>query len=229
MNYLNKNETAAERGRSPLKRGFGLGKKQASRRDGMQPVVADSTSAYVDSRSQSANQTAADVQRPAKKHYLLFGSVLVAISVAGILMQNTSTTVTVSDDATTAIESGRSNSLPIGARIASDDKGISMEPGDHTVEGTAEGSTTKLYVWDYAGEDGDYVQVLVDGEPISKEFMILHKPKEFDVPANCSVQIKGIHDAGGGLTYAAHYDLNGITYFNNAPEGQLNTYTIVGD
>lgn len=35
-----------------------------------------------------------------------------------------------------------------------------------------------------------------------------------------------VHDAGGGLTYAAHYDLNGVTYFNNAPEGVLNTYTI---
>ena len=34
------------------------------------------------------------------------------------------------------------------------------------------------------------------------------------------------HDAGGGHTYAAHYDLNGVTYFNNAPEGVLNTYTI---
>lgn len=38
--------------------------------------------------------------------------------------------------------------------------------------------------------------------------------------------VKGIKDGGGGITYAIRYEVNGISYFNGAPEGELNTYTL---
>ena len=49
----------------------------------------------------------------------------------------------------------------------------------------------KIWVWDYAAEDGDYVQILVNGLPMTDSFMIRHKPKAFTVPSTGEVQIKG--------------------------------------
>ena len=166
--------------------------------------------------------------RTVKKRYVIIGAIMLAVSIVGMVSMPQHPAPEKGEAATEALESGSSRTLKLGARLASSDDETSSEPKDYTVEGTANGDTTKLYVWDYAGEDGDYVQVIVDGEPISEEFMILHKPREFDIPTKGTVQVKGIHDAGGGLTYAAHYDLNGESYFNNAPEGVLNTYTVAG-
>ena len=56
--------------------------------------------------------------------------------------------------------------------------------------------------------------------------MITHKPKELIVPGTGEVQIKGIKDGGGGITYAVRYEINGTSYFNGTPEGELNTYTL---
>jgi hypothetical protein len=56
--------------------------------------------------------------------------------------------------------------------------------------------------------------------------MIKNKPREITVPSVGTVQIKGIKDGGGGITYAVRYEINGTSYFNGTPEGQLNTYTL---
>lgn len=161
-----------------------------------------------------------------RRGFLAFGAACLVAAIISMSVFGTGA-VDTSAAATEALETGVSATLPVGVRLASSDQDTSAEPTDYTVAGTANGDTTKIYVWDYAGEDGDYVQVIVDGEPVTEEFMIKHQPREIEVPATSTVQIKGIHDAGGGLTYAVHCDLNGESYFNNAPEGVLNTYTLI--
>ena len=161
-----------------------------------------------------------------RRSFLVFGITCLITAVISMVAFAGTSSVSTSPAAAEALQTGVSTTLPVGVRLASGDDNVSAEPTDYTVSGTADGPTTKLYVWDYAGEDGDYVQVLVDGSPATEEFMIKHQPREIEVPSTGVVQVKGIHDAGGGLTYAVHYDLNGESYFNNAPEGVLNTYTL---
>lgn len=166
-----------------------------------------------------------ETRKRRERPLLIFGlACLVACVVISGLVSTTS--VDTSQAAQEALSTGVSSTLSVGTRLATNDSETSSEPTDYTVKGTTSSSTSTLYVWDYAGEDGDYVQVLANGEPVTEEFMIRHQPREITIPTSGTVQIKGVHDAGGGLTYAAHYDLNGVTYFNNAPEGVLNAYTI---
>ena len=125
------------------------------------------------------------------------------------------------------LATGVSTSLDVGVVLGTSDDDYSTESQDYEIVNDSGAETTTIQVWDYAGVDGDYVQVLVDGEAVTDAFMITHDPVEIEVPATGSIQIKGIHDGGGGLTYAAYCELSGEIYFNNAPEGELNTYTFI--
>ena len=162
-----------------------------------------------------------------RKGFLTFGAAILIAAIVSLSVFNSSARIDTSAAATEALNTGVSTTLPAGTVLASNDKDTSSKPTDYTITGTTDSPTTNIYVWDYAGEDGDFVQVLVDGSPITEEFMIKHQPREIEVPSTGTVQVKGIHDAGGGLTYAVHCDLNGEAYFNNAPEGVLNSYTLV--
>lgn len=83
-----------------------------------------------------------------------------------------------------------------------------------------------LTIWDFAYEDGDYVQLLQGNKQISDPFMITNEYRTFTIPVNEPMQIKGIIDGGGGITYALYVRETGETYYNNAPKGGFNTYTI---
>ncbi|ADL52394.1 hypothetical protein [Clostridium cellulovorans] len=128
-------------------------------------------------------------------------------------------------EAKNAIKNMVSTSLEAGTVLMKKDENIGQK--DYTINHKSDSKDTKIWVWDYAAEDGDYVQVLVNGSPISEQFMVKNKPKEFTVPTTGDIQIKGIKDGGGGITYAVHYDLNNTSYFNSAPENECNTYTLV--
>lgn len=124
-----------------------------------------------------------------------------------------------------AIETRVSNELPPGTILFSQDESAEMK--DYTIEHSSNENETKIYVWDYAAEDGDYVQILVNGVEYTDAFMILNESKVFTVPSTGEIQVKGIKDGGGGITYAAYYDVNSTIYFNSAPEGECNTYTLL--
>lgn len=67
-----------------------------------------------------------------------------------------------------------------------------------------------------------------NGTPLVDAFMIKHKPRSISVPAVGEVQIRGIRDGGGGgISYAVWYELNGTVYFNAAPLGEHNTYSLI--
>lgn len=132
---------------------------------------------------------------------------------------------TIEPRADIVLESKISTTISTGALLLAADRDLG--PQDYTITHASDQEETKIWIWDYAAEDGDYVQVLVNGNPISDAFMIKHRPREFVVPAVGDVQIKGIRDGGGGITYAVKYELNQTSYFNSAPLNECNTYTLI--
>ncbi len=158
------------------------------------------------------------------KPLVIFGWICIAIFAITMNFISTSSTDT-SDAAKDALKEGLSKSLSAGVVLLDEDENIGQK--DYTISHSHNDKDTKIWVWDYAAVDGDYVQVLANGSPTGDPFMISHKPVEITVPAVGDVKVKGIRDGGGGITYAVRYDLNGTNYFNSAPEGEFNTYTLI--
>ncbi len=155
-----------------------------------------------------------------------FGGVSIAVFIIFMMVwfMLPSKSVDTSEAAVKALNDRTSSSLLAGAVLLQKDENIGQQ--DYTITHQSQVPDTKIWVWDYAAEDGDYVQVLVNGTPAGDAFMIKHKPRELNVPAIGEVQVKGIKDGGGGITYAIRYDVNGTNYFNSAPQGEFNTYTL---
>lgn len=162
------------------------------------------------------------IDRPLKK----FGIICIVVAIISFIFTGKSTADT-SESAKNALKNGVSTAVSAGTVLLSKDENTQAK--DYTIAHKSDVKDTKIWVWDYAAEDGDYVQVLVNGAPIGDSFMIKHKPKELTVPAVGQVQIKGIRDGGGGITYAVRYDINGTSYFNGTPEGESNTYTLTNE
>ncbi len=167
-------------------------------------------------------------QSPFTKRIKKGALVLVAtavLSTVAYCMTSTSTSVDTSEDAVSALESHTSTILTAGTRLLSKDD--NYVGGDITITHESKDKETTLYVWDYAAEDGDYVQILVNGTALSEPFMIKNKPVTFTVPTSGEIQVIGTRDGGGGITYAAYYTMNHTTYFNGMNEGGDNIYTLI--
>lgn len=128
-------------------------------------------------------------------------------------------------DVDEAVETHMSATLAIGTRLMqSDDHYIG---GDITITHSSNMEKARIWVWDYAAEDGDYVQIVVDGTPVGDPFMLRNKPVSFIVPAEGEVQVLGTWDGGDGITYAVYHELNQTTYFNGMSQGGSHRYTLV--
>lgn len=155
--------------------------------------------------------------------------IIVSICVLSLILYSeidTNTSVNTSKEAKQAIKTHISTTLAAGTKIMSADQKFAGK--DVTVKHTSPGGVLKMYVWDYAAEDGDYVEILVDGEPICEPFMIRNEAREFSVPAVCKVQINGIKDGGEGITYGVYFDVNEKTYYNCTVVGGSNVYILKG-
>ncbi len=146
--------------------------------------------------------------------------------------------VDISQDAITALQQGHANNLPTGTRLLAVD--AVREPKDYTIYLKDQGIITEqqdnksieIFVWDYAAVDGDYVQLFYNGVAISDAFMINHTPRLFKLDLGIAMtnllQVKGIKDGGGGITYAVLIKGNTgeRSFYNAAPLNQVNTYTL---
>lgn len=159
-----------------------------------------------------------------EKSLKLLGGICIIAFIVGMRFMSSSS-INETNEAKEALENKISTSLSAGAILLSSDENIGQQ--DYEIIHNLQNDETKILIWDYAAEDGDYVQVLVNGQPISDPFMIKHKPREIIIPTTGDIQIKGIKDGGGGITYAIRYELNSTNYFNSAVEGEYNTYTLI--
>ena len=154
--------------------------------------------------------------------------ILGAIAIASVIIYVSlfsSASVETGADAAEALKTHMSTTLGAGVRLLEKDENVIGQ--DYTINHSSTDENTKIWVWDYAAEDGDYVQILVDGSPIGDPFIIKNKAVSFTVPTVSEVQVVGTRDGGGGITYGIYYELNQTTYFNGMGEGGSNTYTLV--
>lgn len=152
-------------------------------------------------------------------------AIMFVVGIIAIFASNTPN-IDISPEAQSALDSPPSaKNLPKGTILSTVDS--EYVGGDLTIEHDSNEETTKLWVWDYASEDGDYVEVIVDGVSLGSAFMIKNKPVSFDVPTVSEIKVVGVKDGGGGITYAVHYDMNNKTYFNGVDLGENNTYTLM--
>lgn len=121
-------------------------------------------------------------------------------------------------------KTGIAKNVTPGTTISSKDK--KLEQKDQSIAIDSNIKKLTLSIWDFAAVDGDYVQVIHNNKKLSQPFMLSRDYKIFRVPAEGKIEIKGIKDGGGGITYALYVDETKETYFNDAPKDGFNTYTI---
>ena len=172
-----------------------------------------------------AERTRKKTKTNANKKLIVTGLIFAGLFAVSLYLMTDSPTVNTSEEAVQALESGMSTTLPVGVRIQSNDE--CLDGQDLTITHSSREDECKIYIWDYAAEDGDYVQVIVDGIAICDPFMIKHDPVAFTVPAVGEIQVLGTRDGGGGITYAVHCDVNETTYFNGTDVGDGNLYTLI--
>lgn len=164
--------------------------------------------------------------REVGKRLLLLASlflILVLIGCIILLIYNSIPTVE-NKEVIQITETGMSKDTHPGKIVMSNDQVLSQRDFKIIV-----GSKTKqitISIWDFAAEDGDVVQIIDNGNPIDEGITLMHNAKTVTVPINGKVEVKGIKDGGGGITYALYVKETGETYFNNAPINGVNTYTI---
>ena len=185
------------------------------------PTVPESEpSGYVAaSKVKKKHKTMAD------KKLKITGLIFIALFTFSIFLAPNSASVNTSEKAVQAVESGISTQLPIGVRVLTDDENLAGQ--DFMITHSSPSNGGKVHIWDYAAEDGDYVQILVDGIAIGDPFMIKNKPIVYTVPTTGEIQVLGTRDGGGGITYAVHFEVNGTTYFNGTDVGDENLYTLI--
>ena len=173
--------------------------------------------------SHGKKEQSAFTKRIKKSAWIVFAVGILSMIIYS--MSLTSKSVDTSEEAVSALRTHISTSLAAGTKLlASDDNYVG---GDMTITHESDEDETTLYVWDYAAEDGDYVQVLLNGTPLGDPFMITNTPVTFMVPTVGEVEVLGTRDGGGGITYAVYYEMNHTTYFNGMDENGSNLYTLI--
>lgn len=150
-------------------------------------------------------------------------SLLICEGIIGYLIFNTHILSTSNNSPQEIIKKGISKNVTPGEKLMSSDE--IGNSNDYTIKVKTNQKYLKLYIWDYAYEDGDAVQIYINGTAKDKPFMIRNDVKVFSVPSNCKLEVKGTTDAGGGITYAVYIEETGETYFNTAPLNGNNRYT----
>lgn len=183
---------------------------------------------YIPNIPQSTVQRQDDKTSSFTKRIRRGAGILMIAGIAAMMvsaMSNTSKFVDTSAEAEQAIETHMSTTLVAGTKLMSEDD--NYIGGDITITHDSADDDTTIWVWDYAAEDGDYVQIIIDGTPLGSPFMVTNRPVSFKVPAVGEVQVLGTRDGGGGITYGVYFELNQTTYFNGMGQGGSNLYTLI--
>jgi hypothetical protein len=116
--------------------------------------------------------------------------------------------------------------LAPGVVLASAD--LRQRAKDHVVEFKKGIKYTSMLIWDYAAEDGDQVEILVNGAQVKAPFVIRHVPVAIELPVGAEVEVRGVVDGGGGgVTYAVNFPELPRSYLNSADPGTSNRYSLV--
>ncbi len=175
-------------------------------------------------RSKAANQEV-DIQELQNPQEINIQEVQTPNTISNVSGASETNLQNLSKNIISVLKNGVAKNVKAGLLLNASD--VSDTAKDYTVVIPQGISTMDLIIWDYAAEDGDYVQVIQNGIAVTDVFMIRNSPQRVTVPAGGIIEIKGIKDGGGGITYAVSITETGYTYFNRAPISGANKYTIV--
>lgn len=127
------------------------------------------------------------------------------------------------------LSSGIIENVSAGEILSNDS--VKLEAKDETVKILDGYGNLEISVWNFVQkEDYDYVQVFIDGSPVSEPFAIRHRPVKISVPDKAVITVQGVRDgSNNGITYGVSFNKTGETYLNMVNSNGTNTYTIVSD
>ncbi|WP_224245536.1 hypothetical protein [Hyalangium gracile] len=111
--------------------------------------------------------------------------------------------------------------MTAGTIIASFD--AIAEGRDYTLQAPTGTSELEIKVWDYAAEDGDVIQLRVNGQIASQPLSLMHAPISVKVPVG-KLEVLGLRDGGGGITYAINFPAISTSITNSTRPESLNQY-----
>lgn len=184
-----------------------------------QPGNSDVSVEYTES---SVNRNSSSTQKVRGKHRFWIGITALIMFGTGIYLQ--SSVSTIKDVQSDGIGKG----MKAGVRLVSSDDLADLVARDFKIEMKQNTTTSRMLIWDFAAEDGDIVTVKVDGNILQTNINIMNSPVALDIPVPSVVEILGVKDGGGGITYAAKFPgaVQNNVYFNSAPVGSSNVYMI---
>ena len=116
--------------------------------------------------------------------------------------------------------------LAPGTVLASSD--LRLAGQDYVIQFRKGFKYTSMQIWDFAAEDGDQVEILVNGEIVKGPFIIRHAPIAIQLPVGAQVEVRGVLDGGGGgVTYAVNFPELPRSIRNSADPGTSNRYSLV--
>lgn len=164
-----------------------------------------------------------DLITPVMKNFRkLIGSLLLVFIGYFIIFLNNSGTTNYKLN----LQSGKIDGVKAGDKLS---KGtVKLEAKDISIDLANSYGKIELSIWNFADkEDGDYVQVFVNGSPQTEPFAITHKAMKIGVPDKAVIQVRGIRDgSNNGITYGVFFNKTGETYLNTVPLNAANTYTL---
>lgn len=124
------------------------------------------------------------------------------------------------------LTSGKVEGVNAGTILSKD--AVKLEAKDFSIDSANSYGNIELSIWNFVDkEDGDYVQVFVNGAPQTEPFQIIHRPVKVSVPDKAVIQVRGIRDgSNNGITYGVFFNKTGETYLNTVPLNATNTYTL---
>ena len=164
-----------------------------------------------------------DFITPSMKSFRKVIGGLLLVSIAYFLIFSNSSSNT---NSKSNLVSGKLEGVKAGDILSKDE--VKLEAQDFSIDSANSYGKIELSIWNFADkEDGDYVQVFVNGSPQTEPFVIRHKPTKVGVPDKAVIQVRGIRDgSNNGITYGLFFNKTGETYLNTVPLNAANTYTL---
>ena len=157
---------------------------------------------------------------------LIMVLVVVLIAIGVILIQSNmrKNNLDTSESAKNALANKMSTTLLLGAVLLEEDEDLGYE--DIDVKHISSSESAKVWIWDYAKNDKDVIQLALDGEIIADEIVLSNNPTELTIPANGLLRMTALDGKGDGVTYAIRFQINGTCYLGTLPQSESVDYTL---
>lgn len=136
----------------------------------------------------------------------------------------TETTIT-KEKAIEEVKNRISSSVDSGFQLEKDVT-LDLEPNNHEIKGFEGPGNARMLVWDFRGDSGNEIQILVDGQVLREVHILNSNVAAYSVPIPSVVTIRGLKGTSA-ITYAVKFPDRKQTLFNTVPINGINQYKLV--